>query len=184
MQVAQGRTIVSSIEAEFRRYRSLAEGAIQQLDFVQLRISLDPQANSIAIIMKHLGGNLRSRWTEPLASDGEKPWRNRDQEFIDDFADRAALLAAWDAGWDTLFTSLATFTDADLGRILTIRGEPHTLSLAMQRSVTHAAYHCGQIVQTARILASRAGQPWRTLTVPRGGSQEFNRSLGFDPSKR
>lgn len=177
------RLILSAIEAEFRRYRTLAEGAIHQLDFTQLRTSLDPQTNSIAIIMKHLGGNLRSRWTDPLTTDGEKPWRNRDQEFIDDFADLPSLLAMWNAGWDTLFSTLATFTDADLGRTLTIRGELHTLSLALQRSVTHAAYHCGQIVQTARILASRGNQPWRTLTVPRGGSQTYNQSLGFDPSK-
>ncbi len=179
--LSQSRVICSAIEAEFRRYRTLADGAIHQLDFVLLRTSLDPQSNSIAIIMKHLGGNLRSRWTDPLTTDGEKSWRNRDQEFIDDFADLPSLLSTWNRGWDTLFLTLATFNDSDLGRTLTIRGEPHTLSLALQRSVTHAAYHTGQIVQTARILASRHNLPWRTLTVPRGGSQDYNTSLGFDP---
>lgn len=177
------RIILSAIEAEFRRYRTLSEGAIQQLDFAQLRTSLDPQTNSIAIIMKHLGGNLRSRWTDPLTTDGEKPWRNRDQEFIDDFTDLPSLLSTWDGGWDVLFSAISAFTDADLGRTLTIRAEPHTLSLALQRSVTHAAYHSGQIVQIARILTSRANQPWRTLTVPRGASQTYNQSLGFDPSR-
>lgn len=175
-------TAIHAFAREFRRHRDLAEGAAAQLTWEQLRTSLDPQTNSIAVIMKHVAGNLRSRWTDPLTTDGEKPWRHRDREFVDDFPDRAALDAAWKAGWDALDRALASFTDADLERTLAIRAEPHSLALALARSLAHTAYHCGQIVQAARVLASRAGAPWRTLTVPRGGSDAHNRAMGFDPA--
>ncbi|CAG0978597.1 hypothetical protein PHYC_01640 [Phycisphaerales bacterium] len=173
--------VIPAITSEFTRYRGMAEKAAARLTWPQLRESLDPETNSIAVIMKHVGGNLRSRWTDPFATDGEKPWRDRDREFVDDFADRAAMMAAWEAGWSALEASLASIADSDLERVLTIRGEPHTLALALARSLSHTAYHCGQIVQTARVLASRAGTAWETLTVPRGGSAEFNRKMGFDP---
>jgi Protein of unknown function (DUF1572) len=173
-----GRAVIDSFAAEFSRHRGLAEGAAAQLTWEQLRTTLDPEVNAIAVIMKHVGGNLRSRWTEPLTTDGEKRWRIRDTEFVDDFADREAMTGAWNAGWEALDTALASLTDDDLHRVLTIRGEPHSLALALARSLAHTAYHCGQIVQTARILASRAGTPWKTLTIPRGGSDAFNRSKG------
>lgn len=181
-EARMSRVVIQSFEAEFRRYRGLAEGAAGQLSWEQLRAPLDPEVNSIAVMMKHVGGNLRSRWTDALTTDGEKPWRDRDAEFIDGFADRGELVHAWGAGWAALESTLAALSDADLGRTLTIRGEPHTLALALARSLSHAAYHCGQIVQTARVIAARAGLPWRTLTIPRGGSAEFNRSKGFSPS--
>ncbi|MGH7244588.1 MAG: DUF1572 family protein [Phycisphaerales bacterium] len=173
------RTIIEAFEAEFRRYRKLAEGAADQLAWEQLRQALDKETNSIAVIMKHVGGNLRSRWTDALTTDGEKPWRNRDTEFVDDFADRAALREAWRAGWNVLEASLSSFSDADLAKVLTIRGEPHTLVLALTRSVAHVAYHAGQITQVARVLASSAGAPWKTLTVARGQSAAFNTQMGF-----
>lgn len=175
--------VIDSFAAEFRRYRKLAEGAVEQLTWEQLRQSLDKETNSIAVIMKHVGGNLRSRWTDALTSDGEKPWRNRDTEFVDDFADRAALIATWNAGWNVVETQLASFRDEDLSKTLTIRGEPHTLALALARSVSHAAYHTGQIVQISRVLASRTGVVWKTLTVARGGSNQFNSTMGFDADK-
>lgn len=175
------RLVISAFESEFRRARKLAEDAAAQLTFEQLRESLDPETNSIAVIMKHVGGNLRSRWTDALTSDGEKPWRNRDAEFIDDFADRASIVAAWEAGWRTVESQLALFTDADLARTLTIRGEPHTLALALARSCAHAAYHAGQIVQIARVLTSRAGGEWKTLTIARGKSADFNASKVYRP---
>jgi hypothetical protein len=177
------RAIIGAFEAEFRRYRSLAEGAGAQVPWEDLRVALDPSTNSIAVIMKHIAGNLRSRWTDPLTSDGEKPWRERDREFVDDFADRGALDGAWSAGWAAVEAALASFSDADLDRTLTIRGEAHTLAPALTRSLAHTAYHCGQIVQNARVLAARAALPWHTLTVPRGGSEEFNRKVGFDPGR-
>lgn len=175
--------ILPAFTAEFRRYRTLAEGAAEQLTWEQLRTSLDPQTNSIAVIMKHVAGNLRSRWTDALMTDGEKPWRNRDTEFIDDFADRAALMITWNDGWRVLENSLASFQESDLPRTLTIRGEPHTLALALTRSLSHTSYHCGQIVQAARVLASRAGGPWKVLTVARGGSAEHNRRIAFDAKR-
>lgn len=172
------RTTIQAFETEFLRYRGLAEGAANQLTWDQLRAALDPEVNSIAIVMKHVAGNLRSRWTDPLTTDGEKPWRQRDTEFIDDFKDREALTRFWVAGWAALDSALAGFTDADLATSVAIRGEPHTLALALSRSLAHTAYHCGQIVQTSRALASRAGIPWKTLTIPRGGSEAFNRAKG------
>lgn len=175
------RVVISAFEAEFRRYRTLAEGAIAQLTWDQLRQPLDAETNSIAVVMKHVGGNLRSRWTDALTTDGEKPWRNRDTEFTDDFPDRDALMTAWNTGWDVVESQLAGLRDSDLARTLLIRGEAHTLALALARSVSHTAYHTGQIVQTARVLSSRAGADWKTLTVARGGSKQFNMSKGYRP---
>lgn len=182
---APSPTVIPAFAAEFRRYRSLAEKATAQISWNDLRVPLDRETNSIAVIMKHVGGNLTSRWTDALTTDGEKPWRDRDREFVDDFADddtgREQLTQAWQTGWSVLESQLATFTDADLCRTLTIRGEPHTLALALARSLSHTAYHCGQIVQISRVLASRAGTDWKTLTVPRGGTKDFNRGMGYDP---
>ncbi len=176
------RLVIDSFHAEYRRYRELSEGAASQVDWPTLRTPLDEQTNSIAIIMKHVAGNLRSRWTDPWTTDGEKPWRDRDREFTDDFADREALQACWRDGWGVVETALTSFSDADLHRELRIRGERHTLALALARSLAHTAYHSGQIVQVARVLASKRGSPWRTLTVLRGGSATHNASMGFDAS--
>ena len=174
------RTSIESFASEFRKHRGYVEKAAAQLPFELLRVSLDPETNSIGVIMKHLGGNLRSRWTDPWTTDGEKPWRRRDDEFVDDFADRANIFERWNAGWIALGGALATFTDGDLGRTLKIRGEPHTLALALTRSLAHTAYHAGQVVQLARTLASRHGLPWNTLTIARGESGAFNSKMGFD----
>jgi len=171
-------TIIPAFTAEFLRYRNLAEGAAAQITWPDLRTPLDKETNSIAIIMKHIAGNLRSRWTDPLTTDGEKPWRNRDQEFIDDFPSRESLMTTWTTGWSALDTSLASFTDADLPRTLTIRGEPHTLILALTRSLSHTSYHCGQIVTTSRVMCK---DRWQTITIPRGQSRQFNASKGFTP---
>lgn len=175
------RHLIGCFEAEFRRYREYAEGAASQLEWRLVRTSLDPETNSIAVVMKHVAGNLRSRWTDPLTTDGEKPWRRRDEELIDDFPDRESLMLSWSRGWAALGASLDSFTDDDLARIITIRTQPHTLALALARSLAHTSYHAGQIVQTARVLASRGGIPWTTLTIPRGGSDAFNLALGANP---
>ncbi|MDX2016739.1 MAG: DinB family protein [Planctomycetota bacterium] len=172
--------VIASVRSEFSRYRRLAEGAAGQLAPSMLREALDAETNSIAVVMKHVAGNLRSRWTEPFTTDGEKPDRNRDEEFVDNFpagdAGRDAIFAHWAHGWGALEATLATLRDEDLGRTLTIRSELHTLAQALTRSLAHTAYHTGQIVQVARALASRRGLAWSTLTIPRGGSQEFNRT--------
>ena len=144
-----------------------------QLPDDKLHVALDPNTNSIAVIMKHVAGNLLSRWTDFLTTDGEKPWRNRDDEFVDTFAGRAELLAAWERGWDCLRTALKGLRPEDLEKTVLIRGEPHSVPLALERSLSHTCYHIGQIVQVARV---HAGDKWNTLTIPRGGSEQFNRT--------
>lgn len=155
----------------FESHKQLAERAMAQVSDEDLHKPLDPETNAIAVIAKHIAGNLKSRWTDFLTSDGEKPWRDRDDEFIDTFADRADLMQHWESGWQPLFTTLNSLTADDFTRTVTIRGEPHTVPLAFTRSLAHTAYHIGQIVQVARILT---GDDWQTLTIARGQSQQFN----------
>jgi len=144
--------------------KQLAERAIAQLADDQLRVPLDQNTNSISVIMKHIAGNLRSRWTDFLTTDGEKPWRNRDDEFVDTFSDRQELLACWESGWQCLWDALDQLEPGDISRTVTIRGVPHTVPHAIQRAVSHCGYHVGQIVQYARHLAQ---DQWTTLTLPR-----------------
>lgn len=154
----------------FRYYKTLAERAMAQVSDQQLFTVLDEESNSIAIVVKHMAGNMRSRWTDFLSSDGEKPDRNRDAEFTDPPATRGAVLAMWDEGWQCLFQALAALTDDDLARTVTIRGERHSAMQATNRQLAHYPYHCGQIVLLAKHL-NHAG--WKALTVPRGKSVEF-----------
>ncbi len=126
------------------------------------------------MIMKHVAGNLLSRWTDFLTTDGEKPWRNRDDEFMDSFASRHELLTYWESGWQRLFETLESLTAEDVLKTVTIRGEPHSAPLAISRSLAHCAYHIGQIIMIARILA---GNQWTTITIPRGGSGQFNTNV-------
>jgi hypothetical protein len=155
----------------FRSNKGLADRAVAQLSDDRLHVALDENTNSIAVIMKHVAGNLLSRWTDFLTSDGEKPWRDRDDEFVDSFTSRDELIAHWESGWQRLFDSLSALRADDMGKTMTIRGEPHTVPLAIQRSLAHCGYHVGQIVLIARILA---GERWDTLTIPRGDSAGFN----------
>src|SRR3954447_12312170 len=160
--------IINALEANKR----LADRAVAQLLDDKLRVALDASTNSIAVIMKHVAGNLASRWTDFLTTDGEKPWRNRDEEFVDTFGSRAEVLEAWERGWACLLTTLRSLKGEDLEKTVLIRGEPHSVPLALERSLGHTCYHVGQIVQVARI---HAGQEWNTLTIPRGRSEQFNR---------
>ena len=153
----------------FRHYKNLAERAMTQVPDEALAATLDPESNSIAIIVKHMYGNMRSRWTDFLTGDGEKPDRNRDTEFESPATSRAQLIAQWEAGWKYLFDALAELTDADLGRKVLIRNEPHSVMQAINRQVAHYSYHVGQIVFLAKHFAS---DHWTTLTVPRGKSTE------------
>ncbi len=136
--------------------------------------TLDPESNSIAIIVKHLAGNMRSRWTHFLTTDGEKPDRNRDTEFEDAPKTRAALMELWERGWKYVFDALAPLSDEDLSRKITIRTEPHSVMQAINRQVAHYSYHVGQIVYLARHFA---GAKWQTLTIPKKKSAEFNRQV-------
>jgi hypothetical protein len=158
----------------FRYYKKLAEGAMTQVTDEHLFAALDPEANSIAIVVKHMAGNMRSRWTDFLTSDGEKPDRHRDTEFEDPPATREALMALWQAGWDCLFGALEPLTDADLGRRVTIRGEAHSVMQAINRQIAHYSYHVGQIVLLAKHYQH---SQWRSLSVPRGKSADFNRRV-------
>jgi hypothetical protein len=155
----------------FRQYKKLADLAMAQVTDRQLVEMLDSEANSIAIIVKHMAGNMRSRWTDFLTTDGEKPNRNRDSEFVDPPATREALLAEWEAGWAVLFSALDPLVDEDLERTVTIRGEAHSVMQAINRQLAHYAQHVGQIVLLAKHFA---GPKWVSLSVPRGKSAEFN----------
>ena len=160
--------------AVFAYYKKLGERAMEQVSDEHLFASLDSEANSIAIIVKHMAGNMRSRWTDFLTTDGEKPDRNRDSEFEEPPATRAALLGVWDAGWNCVFSALQPLTDADLTRTVTIRGEQHSVMQAINRQLAHYPYHVGQIVLLAKHFAS---DRWQSLSVPRKGSAEFNRRV-------
>ncbi len=155
----------------FRQYKQLAERAMAQVEDHQLGIAPDPESNSIATIVKHMAGNMRSRWTDFLTTDGEKPDRHRDAEFLAPPAGRAELIQTWEAGWACLFQALEALSDADLTRTVAIRGEPHSVLQAINRQIAHQAYHSGQIVFLAKHLAS---DRWTALTIPRGKSEEFN----------
>jgi hypothetical protein len=160
--------------ALFHYYKQLAERGMAQIDDEQLFAVLDGEMNSIAVIVKHMAGNMRSRWTDFLTSDGEKPDRNRDSEFEEPPATREAVYALWEEGWQCLFSALAPLSDADLNRTITIRGEPHSVMQAINRQVAHYAYHCGQIVLLAKHFNAAE---WKSLSVPRKQSGEFNRRV-------
>jgi uncharacterized damage-inducible protein DinB len=157
----------------FHYYKKLAERAFAQCPDEGLFLTLDPESNSIAIIVKHMAGNMRSRWTSFLTSDGEKPDRNRDSEFEEPPKTRAELLAMWEAGWKTVFDALAPLTEADLTRTVTVRTEPHSVMQAINRQIAHYTYHIGQITYLAKHFAAQSGN-WTALTVPRRKSAEFN----------
>lgn len=157
----------------FRHYKKLAERAMEQSPDEGLFTVLDAESNSIAIIVKHIAGNMRSRWTDFLTTDGEKPDRNRDTEFEDAPKTRAELMALWERGWKILFDALEPLTDADLARTVTIRTEPHSVTQAINRQIAHYSYHVGQIAFLARHFATQSGK-WTSLTIPRKKSAEFN----------
>jgi uncharacterized damage-inducible protein DinB len=157
----------------FRYYKKLAERAMEQCPEDTLFETLDNESNSIAIVVKHLAGNMRSRWTDFLTTDGEKPDRHRDTEFEDPPTTRAELLTTWERGWKCLFDALEALTDEDLTRTVTIRTEPHSVMQAINRQIAHYCYHVGQIAYLAKHFATKSGK-WTALTVPRKKSAGFN----------
>ncbi|HSU26341.1 MAG TPA: DUF1572 family protein [Pyrinomonadaceae bacterium] len=158
----------------FRNYKRLAERAIEQVRDEEFFAAIDAEANSIGVVVKHIAGNLVSRWSDFLNSDGEKPNRNRDTEFEIIGDTRESLMEFWERGWKTLFDSLEPLTAEDFSRTVTIRGEPHTVVEAVNRQLTHYAYHIGQIVLLAKHFKS---SDWKTLSVPKNKSAEFNKFL-------
>lgn len=168
--------------AVFRYYKNLAERAMAQVTDEQLLSVLDLEMNSIAVIAKHMAGNMRSRWRDFLTTDGEKADRNRDGEFVDPPCTREALLAIWEEGWQYLFQSLEQLSEQDLSRTVVIRGEAHSITQAINRQVAHYSYHCGQIVLLAKHFKSSG---WQSLSVPRGQSAQFlQRVLAGEASQR
>lgn len=168
--------------AVLRQYKVLAERAMAQVSDERLFTPLDGEANSIAITVKHIAGNMRSRWTDFLTTDGEKPDRNRDSEFVDPPDTRAALMKLWEDGWSRLFHAIGPLSEDDLSRTVTIRGEAHSVMQAINRQLAHYAYHVGQIVELAKHFA---GDDWRPLTIPRNQSDSFNRRVeSGDASQR
>jgi hypothetical protein len=158
----------------FRYYKNLAERAMAQVTDEELLAVLDDEMNSIAVIVKHMAGNMRSRWTDFLTTDGEKPDRQRDTEFVDPPTTREALLAVWEEGWQCLLGTLEALSEQDLQRTVTIRGEAHSVLQAINRQVAHYSYHCGQIVFLAKHFKH---DEWQSLSVPRRKSVEFNRRV-------
>ena len=169
--VHSGGGVLESITGEYTRYKALAEAALDQLTEGQLVAPAPGGGNSIATICWHVGGNLRSRFSDFLTSDGEKPWRNREDEFLPRAVTQAELMVHWEAGWSTLFTTLAALTDADLSRTVTTRGQPLRVDEALHRSLAHTCYHVGQVIYAARALR---GSAWRFLSIPPGQSEGFN----------
>ena len=156
---------------QLRKLKELADKALQQIQEDHLFAVLDPEANSIAVIMKHMAGNMRSRWTDFLTADGEKPDRNRDDEFIVGGDNtRAQLFATWEDGWNLVFATISALKPDDLGKTVRIRGQAHTVVEAINRQLIHYAEHVGQIVLLAKHYA---GPNWRSLSIPRGKSQEY-----------
>lgn len=164
--------LVTDLAGEYKRYQLLAEGAMAQMSEQGLNHVPATECNSVAMIVAHLSGNLRSRFTNFLTEDGEKPWRERDEEFAERHCTRDEVQAFWTAGWATLSRELGALTDADLSRVVTIRQQPLSVHAALCRSIAHVAYHVGQIVLLAR---STADEPWRSLSIPKGQSAEYNK---------
>jgi hypothetical protein len=173
---------MSSIVGEFRRYKALGDAALAQLEDSELALG-DPRIrNSAAILVWHIGGNLRSRFTDFLTSDGEKPWRVRDEEFIARTVTRHELLEKWNGGWDALFRALEPLTDDDLQRTVTIRRQSFAVHDALHRSLAHICYHVGQLVFLAK---SFRGEAWKSLSIPLGQSEQFNQNaIHQDPASQ
>lgn len=158
----------------FRNYKKLAERAIEQVTDEEFFAAIDEEANSIAVVVKHIAGNLRSRWTDFLTTDGEKDFRDRDSEFEITLDTRESLMEFWESGWQTVFEAIEPLKADDLSRMVTVRGQPHTVVEAINRQLTHYAYHIGQIVLLAKHFRSKE---WKTLSVPKNRSADFNRFL-------
>ncbi|MEO8336888.1 MAG: DUF1572 family protein [bacterium] len=165
-------TLVADLLSEYKRYRLLAEKAMGQMADDGLNVVPPHDCNSVAMIVFHMSGNLRSRFTDFLTEDGEKPWRQRDEEFASRNCTRDEVLSLWNSGWAVLEREVSALTDADLPRTVTIRRQPLTVHAALCRSIAHVAYHVGQIVLLARTMTD---EPWRTLSIGKGQSAEYNK---------
>lgn len=162
---------LQSASRQFQYYKQLGEKAMEQLEPEQLFLQANEASSSIAVIVKHLWGNMLSRWTNFLTEDGEKSWRERDAEFENDIKDKQDLLNKWNEGWQRLFNALDSISDADLDRIIYIRNEGHSILDAVNRQIAHYCYHVGQIVYIAKMIKN---EDWKSLSIPKNQSQSYN----------
>jgi hypothetical protein len=172
---------LESVKKQFAYYRQLGEKTMAQLSDDQLFWQYNPESNSIASIVKHLWGNMRSRWTDFLTTDGEKPWRDREAEFGNDIANRAELMEKWDEGWSCLFTALDSVNKDNFDTIVYIRNQGHTVMEAINRQLAHYPYHIGQMVFIGKMALN---DQWSSLSIPRGKSQDFNTEKFTQPKRK
>jgi hypothetical protein len=170
------KNFIESAKKQFAQYKALAEKAIAQVPDDKLAWQFNPETNSITIIVKHMAGNMLSRFTDFFTTDGEKPWRNRDGEFENEEMTRSQLVDYWNKGWNCLFQVLDSLTPEKLSNTVLIRNEEHSVMEAIHRQLTHYAYHVGQIVYISKMILD---SQWKTLTIPRKGSREFNLRMGL-----
>jgi hypothetical protein len=168
--MSAGKIFIEETIKSFNGLKSNVEKALEQLSDAEIHWAMNEESNSIAVIMKHISGNMISRWTDFLTTDGEKENRNRDSEFIDEFTSRQQLMDYWNKGWEVTIDSLSSLKENDLEKTIHIRKESHTVVRAMQRSLAHIAYHCGQIVYVAKQLK---GGDFKSLSIPRGESAKY-----------
>ncbi len=166
---------------QFEYYKSLGGKTITQLTFEELQKEFAEDSNSIAIITKHIVGNMLSRWTNFLTEDGEKEWRKRDEEFIDDFKSKDELITAWNKGWGCLFNAIKPLSESDLNKIIYIRNQGHTVTEAINRQMMHYAYHVGQIVFLGKLIKAKN---WKSLSIPKGQSKNYNKDKFNQPKNR
>jgi hypothetical protein len=172
---------LESVVNQFKYYKTLGEKTFDQLTDDQMFWQYNEESNSIAIIISHLSGNMLSRWTDFLTTDGEKDWRNRDREFETRDLTKAELIARWNVGWDCLFKALAELEETDLNKVIYIRNMGHTVTEAINRQLAHYPYHIGQIVFIGKMLRS---EDWSSISIPRGKSEEYNRKKFIMPKHR
>ena len=175
------KNYLESAQKQFAYYRMLGDKTFAQLKDEDLFWQYNPESNSIAIIVKHLWGNMLSRWTDFLTSDGEKEWRNREAEFDADISSREEMIQKWNEGWDCLFTALDPINDSNFHNIVYIRNMGHTIAEAINRQMAHYAYHVGQIVYIGRMIK---GSDWESLSIPKGKSQAYNEKKFSKPKRR
>jgi len=162
---------LDSVRKQFEYYKSIGDKTFEQLSFEELKIQFTQDSNSISIIVKHLVGNMLSRWTNFLTEDGEKEWRQRDKEFIDNYSNKEDLFNSWNKGWSCLLNTLYAINNNDLNHIVYIRNQGHTVTEALNRQMMHYAYHIGQIVYIGKLVK---GKDWKSLSIPKGESKTYN----------
>jgi hypothetical protein len=164
-------SFIDSVLKQFKYYKGLGDKTFEQLNFDEMQWQSDENSNSIAIIVKHLAGNMLSRWTNFLNEDGEKEWRHRDDEFLNTFNSKEEIIATWESGWFCFFNAIQSINEEDLNRIIYIRNQGHTVTEAINRQLSHYPYHVGQIVFIGKLIK---GSDWITLSIPKGDSSKYN----------